>query len=131
MANLDGRLSEAGGGRSDPPCVSMLTAKDISYRSDHSGAIAAITTTADAAKFNSDIAIRLCVGGADGWDDFASEITEQSDNFQAETVDIEDPASCFTPRVRPACPKAFVMRAEACSHGAIRPFTGSLSPRMM
>ena len=52
------------------PCIDMLTAKDIGYRVAHSGAVAAVTTAANTAKFSTAFAcafIRRRAQGACGF----------------------------------------------------------------
>jgi acyl-coenzyme A synthetase/AMP-(fatty) acid ligase len=55
------------------PCVTMLTAGDVRYRVEHSGATAAVTTAAEVDKFAGleGLTGRIAVGAADGWVDAA------------------------------------------------------------
>jgi acyl-coenzyme A synthetase/AMP-(fatty) acid ligase len=80
------------------PCITMLTAKDIAYRVDHSGAVAAITTRENVEKFASGAAgrLRLSVGGAAGdWFDCAAAMAGQSEDFAPIAMGIEEPAVMY------------------------------------
>ncbi|WP_370212378.1 AMP-binding protein, partial [Roseovarius sp.] len=44
------------------PCVTMLTEKDVTYRMEHSGAVAVVTTAAEAHKIAGEAKVRLAVG---------------------------------------------------------------------
>lgn len=55
------------------PCVSQLTAAEVAYRARCSGARGAVTSRACVGKFSaieSDLRLKLAVGGAPGWLDF-------------------------------------------------------------
>ncbi len=77
------------------PCVTMLTKKDIDYRLQHSGAVAAVTTAQEVDKVAANVPVRLCVGEANGWDSFESEMARQSKDFAPARVLAEDPAIMF------------------------------------
>ncbi len=77
------------------PCVTMLTQKDIDYRLQHSGSVAAVTIAAEVDKIPPHVPVRLCVGEADGWDSFETEMTRHSKDFTPARVQAEDPAIMF------------------------------------
>lgn len=79
------------------PCIEMLTPKDIQYRLGHSGAVAAIATSAGSAKFESPSAlkVRLVVGGAPGWTDFDAALDEAPEHFDAPSLGLEEPAIIY------------------------------------
>ncbi len=88
------------------PCISMLTAKDVAYRVNHSGAVGAITTFPDVQKFDGldSLSLRIAVRYGDatagagsnngGWEDF-NNIERQSEQFTAATVMADDPAILY------------------------------------
>ncbi len=65
------------------PGPNLLTAKDIAYRFEQTGASAAITDVSGAAKVDegaAGLATRLCVGGApDGWQSFEARCADAGD----------------------------------------------------
>jgi len=77
------------------PCVTMLTEKDVSYRAEHSGAVAVVTTVADSSKFGGAFKARISVGECPDWLDFDSSISAQSDAFEPVPLAAEDPAILF------------------------------------
>ena len=79
------------------PCVTMLTRKDIDYRLEHSGAVAAITTVAEVDKVSDHLPVRICVGDGDapGWDKLEHEMERHSEAFTPVTIAAEDPAIMF------------------------------------
>lgn len=77
------------------PCVTMLTHKDINYRVEHSGAVAAVTTAANVEKFSAPMKARLSVSGGEGWDDFEGALSGQSDVFEPAILGEDDPAVMF------------------------------------
>ncbi|MGY9039999.1 MAG: AMP-binding protein, partial [Rhodobacterales bacterium] len=77
------------------PCVTMLTEKDVSYRLEHSGAVAVVTTAMEVGKVSDDVPTRLSVGEAAGWDNFETELHRQSTDFKPAAVNAEDPAIMF------------------------------------
>lgn len=79
------------------PCVEMLTAKDIGFRAAHSGAVAAITTSPNAAKFDACDGVRtriLVDGEAPGWLPYAL-AAQQPAQFECATMAIDEPALMF------------------------------------
>jgi acyl-coenzyme A synthetase/AMP-(fatty) acid ligase len=79
------------------PCIEMLTAKDIAFRVNHSGAIAAITTLANTDKFDActSLTVRLAVDGARGLWISATEAERESGDFSCADVGIEEPALLY------------------------------------
>lgn len=79
------------------PCITMLTASDLAYRVEHSGAVGAICPTADCAKFDGldELTVRIAVGEApDGWVSVAQADGLPAD-FAPATVAVEDPAILY------------------------------------
>lgn len=77
------------------PCVTMLTEKDILYRAEHADAKAAITTADNTHKFDDRYQVRLSVGDAIGWLNFAEACAKQDDSFQPTPIAAEDPAILY------------------------------------
>ncbi|MCP4330305.1 MAG: acyl--CoA ligase [Alphaproteobacteria bacterium] len=78
------------------PCVEMLTAKDLAYRIDHSGARGVITTAANTAKFEGmSVSVQMAVGQASGWVEIEDALSTTSDRLTPTEVGIDDPAIMF------------------------------------
>jgi len=81
------------------PCITMLTERDIAYRVEHSGAVAAVTMRAETGKFAADapFRLRLSVGGdaAGGWRDFDAALDGQEDTFDPVPMAPDDPAIMY------------------------------------
>lgn len=79
------------------PCIEMLTAKDIRYRVEHSGASAAIATAASVGKFDGldGVSAKLVVGGAQGWVDFDAALRAAPERFDAPAMGLEEPAILY------------------------------------
>lgn len=79
------------------PCIEMLTEKDVSYRLEHSGAIAAITTSVSTSKFSdqNSLHVRIAVGGAPGWADFSEVISQESNEFLCADLELDEPAVIY------------------------------------
>lgn len=84
------------------PCVEMLTAKDIEYRAQHSGAVAAITTTGSSAKYAQcgQVKLRLCVDveaqdAPAGWLSLAAEMAREAISFDCMDTPIDAPALLY------------------------------------
>tara|TARA_B110000238_G_C16122473_1_gene437774 strand:- start:130 stop:1707 length:1578 start_codon:yes stop_codon:yes gene_type:complete len=83
------------------PCITMLTAKDIEYRIQHSGARGVITLAEETEKFAAvtDLAVKVCVGAAPNspgnkW--ISSQEAEQlPDECSAVNVLADDPAILY------------------------------------
>lgn len=79
------------------PCITMLTAKDLAYRAEHSGAVGIVTLSTQCSKFENiaSLSSRVCLGEApQGWTGF-DEADHQPETFTAATVDINDPAIIY------------------------------------
>lgn len=79
------------------PCITMLTASDLAYRVEHSGATGVICTTADCTKFDGldAVTVRVAAGDSpDGWISFAT-ADDCSSEFAPATVAAEDPAILY------------------------------------
>ena len=80
------------------PCIEMLTAKDVDFRVQNSGAIAAITTAANTHKFDacSSVTLRLSVEDTpdDAWTSMHLSAQESSD-FACAVLTAEEPALLF------------------------------------
>lgn len=79
------------------PCITMLTASDLAYRAEHSGATAVICLADDAPKFTeiNSLTARVAVGDAPaGWTNIADANTLPAD-FAPAAVSTEDPAILY------------------------------------
>ena len=96
------------------PCIDMLTAKDVRYRAEHSGAAGAITTAANAAKFaDLRLGMKLSIGRADGWVDFDAAIEAAHEACEAERIAIEDPVAMYYTSGSTGDPKGVTHAARA------------------
>lgn len=97
------------------PCITMLTARDLAYRLEHSGARAIVTTAEGAAKTPSDITLtaRVAVGGAPGWLDWDETLASASEHFEAATVYAEDPTAIYYTSGTTGGPKGVTHAARA------------------
>lgn len=79
------------------PCITMQTARDIEFRTRHSGAIGAVTTREHIGKFPAahPYRARISVGGGVGWGDFDREIAACSDAFTPVAMSSDEPAIIY------------------------------------
>ena len=89
------------------PCIDMLTAKDVKFRAEHSGAAGAITTQANVAKFP-DVKMRLVVG-----EDFDAALESADAQCPAEPMAAEDPVAMYYTSGSTGNPKGVTHAARA------------------
>jgi acyl-coenzyme A synthetase/AMP-(fatty) acid ligase len=89
------------------PCIDMLTAKDVKFRVEHSGAVGAITTPAGAAKLP-DLKLRLVVG-----EDFDAALDAADPECPAERMAAEDPVAMYYTSGSTGNPKGVTHAARA------------------
>lgn len=94
------------------PCIDMLTAKDVRYRVEHSGAVGVITTQANVAKFP-DVKLRLAVGGAPGWLDFDKTVDAADSECAPQRMAAEDPVAMYYTSGSTGGPKGVTHAARA------------------
>lgn len=89
------------------PCIDMLTAKDVKFRVEHSGAAGAITTRANVAKFP-DLKLRLVVG-----EDFDTALDAADPDCPPERIAAEDPVAMYYTSGSTGNPKGVTHAARA------------------
>jgi acyl-coenzyme A synthetase/AMP-(fatty) acid ligase len=96
------------------PCIDMLTAMDLRYRAEHSGAAGAITTAASAPKFGGlELKLKAAVGGAEGWLDFDAALAAASPDCAPEIMAAEDPVAMYYTSGSTGGPKGVTHAARA------------------
>lgn len=97
------------------PCIDMLTAKDVRFRVEHSGAAGVITTRANAGKFDglAGLKLKAAVGGAPGWLDFDEAVSKADSQCEAATIGIEDPVAMYYTSGSTGNPKGVTHAARA------------------
>lgn len=89
------------------PCIDMLTAKDVKFRVEHSGAVGAITTQPNVAKFP-DVKMRLVVG-----EDFDAALGSADPECPAERMAAEEPVAMYYTSGSTGNPKGVTHAARA------------------
>jgi acyl-coenzyme A synthetase/AMP-(fatty) acid ligase len=89
------------------PCIDMLTAKDVRFRVEHSGAAGAITTASNASKFPA-LKMRLVVG-----EDFDAALEAADPECPAERIAAEDPVAMYYTSGSTGNPKGVTHAARA------------------
>jgi acyl-coenzyme A synthetase/AMP-(fatty) acid ligase len=89
------------------PCIDMLTAKDVMFRAEHSGAAGAITTQPNVAKFP-DVKMRLVVG-----EEFDAALDAADAECPPERIAAEDPVAMYYTSGSTGNPKGVTHAARA------------------
>jgi acyl-coenzyme A synthetase/AMP-(fatty) acid ligase len=89
------------------PCIDMLTAKDVRFRAEHSGAAGVITTPANVAKFPA-LKLRLVVG-----EDFNAALEAADPECPPERIAAEDPVAMYYTSGSTGNPKGVTHAARA------------------
>jgi acyl-coenzyme A synthetase/AMP-(fatty) acid ligase len=96
------------------PCIDMLTAKDVRYRVEHSGAKGVITAAPNAGKVDGlDLKFKLSVGKTPGWLDFEDALNEADPDCEPERIGLEDPVAIYYTSGSSGNPKGVTHAARA------------------
>lgn len=97
------------------PCITMQTARDIEFRTRHSGAVGAVTTREHIDKFPPDhpYRSRISVGGGHDWADFDRELEACADAFSPATIGCDEPAIIYYTSGSTGDPKGVTHAARA------------------
>ncbi|HUJ88268.1 MAG TPA: AMP-binding protein [Burkholderiales bacterium] len=97
------------------PCIDMLTAGDLRYRAEHSGAVGVITTHRNVSKFEQlkGFKFKAAVGGGEGWLDFDRALAAASPECEPARVAAEDPVAIYYTSGSSGHPKGVTHAARA------------------
>ena len=98
------------------PCIEMLTARDLAYRAENSGATGAICRAEQTHKFaalRDAIPVRVALGNADGWVSYEAAMAQAAEALEPARISAEDPSIMYYTSGSTGHPKAVVHAARA------------------